>query len=136
MRSKYRQGKETGQRTKDSAVQLAHGSRVVATNLARDLDAAETDLLIVSDAGNSSPRGVVVVEDEIIFYHRYDRGEPGTLSDLLRGQQGSQRVAHRADAEVVILSSPRFGNPAVAEAIIAMQEDLLDLLVRVEGLEK
>jgi len=135
LKSHYRATKQ-GPRATDTSANLAHGSSVITTTLARAIDDSETDLLLVEDAGAASTKGVAVVDDEIIFYHLYHRSEPGTLSDLLRGQQDTQKAAHSAGAPVTILNQPRFANPALAESIIAMQEDIIALLARLDVLEK
>ena len=126
--------KETKQ--KDTQISLAHGSKVISATLARDISADETDTLLVDHAGNSERVGTIIVDDEIIYYHVYDSKEPGTFLDLLRGQGGTVSASHLVGASVTIIGKPRFGNPAVADSIISVQEVLLDLISRVETLEK
>ena len=135
LRSNYT-ATRSGPRAKDTEANLAHGSLVITTTLTRQLEQDETDLLLVGDAGAATVRGTAIVDDEIIYYHVYHRSEPGTLSDLLRGQQGTAAAVHAVGAPVTIVSQGRFNNPALSESIISMQEDILDLLARVEILER
>lgn len=119
----------------DNLQNLAHGSKVMETTLASDLSAVESDKMLVSDASGLDRRGALVIGDEIIYYHHWDRFESEVILDLLRGQQGTIPAHHSAGTPVTILGAPRFSNPALPESVISMQQKLLELEARITALE-
>lgn len=108
----------------DSTTNLATGSSVITTTLSADLSSTETDKVLIADGGLAEPRGVLAIDDEIIFYHQYNRSETGCMIDLLRGQRGTSAAAHSSGANVSIYGAPRFDNPALSTSMIALQTRL------------
>lgn len=119
----------------DTALNLAVGSAQITTTLAAELSDTETDKVILTDAGLAEPKGTLSIEDEIIYYHVYDRKEPGCILDLLRGQEGTTPATHANGSDVLILGRPRFANPAVKSSLMAMQDKLAELEARIVALE-
>lgn len=117
----------------DTAINLANGAHSGETELAEDLAIDEEELMRVLDATNAPIGGTVVINDEIIYYHA--RYKASDLLHLQRGMEGTTPAAHTAGSAVVIYGAPRFGNPAIAQAIIAMQGVITDLKARIAVLE-
>lgn len=118
--------------TQDSAINLADGSSVVSTTLALAMTVDDTIMEVV-DAGAAPIGGVVVVDDELMYYE----GEVGQtrVSNLRRGMGGTTAATHTATAVVTFYARAKFVNPAIAIAIQAMQADLVDALARIAALE-
>jgi len=111
--------------TADTITNLATSSSVITTSLAADITDTETDLILVDNAGDAEFRGVLGIDDEIIIYHQYYRDEPGTICNLERGMFGTTPASHIAGTDITILASPKFDNPALASAMMAVQDKLL-----------
>lgn len=118
--------------TKDT--EIAQGVTVITTALAADLDIGDEDCSL-TDATGAAGRATIVVDDEIIYYHSRLGNAPSTVEGLLRGQDGTVEADHVATAVVTIVSGPRFGNPALIDAVLMMQDHLVDLRSRVTALE-
>lgn len=121
--------------SEDTSTTLALGTKVVTTTLTADLNAGETDLAQITDGTGSELKGTMVIDDEVIHYHRYDKSDSTSIGDLLRGQEGTADATHLSGATVMIIGAPRFGNPALVDSILAMQDHLADLESRVKALE-
>jgi hypothetical protein len=119
----------------DTALNLAVGSSQITTTLAAELSEDEHDKVILTDGGLAEPKGTLAIEDEIIYYHVYDRKEPGCMLDLLRGQEGTAPATHANGTDVLILGRARFVNPAVKDSIMSMQDKLAELEARIVALE-
>jgi hypothetical protein len=121
----------------DTADTLTQGAAQVSVTLAGDINESFINHLKVSNAaGAPRKNGTVVVDGEIIYYGIFDPSDPGYLYDLKRGQDGTTAAAHSAGAVVAILGPPRFGSPALVDAVIAMQTTINDLKSRLEALEE
>lgn len=117
--------------TQDSAINLADGSSVVSTTLALAMTVDDTMMEVVS-AGAAPIGGVVIVDDELMFYE----GEVGQtrVTNLRRGMV-NPAATHAASAVVTFYARSRFVNPAIVAAMLAMQADLVDALARIAALE-
>jgi hypothetical protein len=127
----------------DTETTLALGAKAISCTLTENLSDAETNRLVLDNAGDAPRRGVAVIGSEIIYYGMRDKSDdPPCLYDLIRGQDGTEPASHAAGAVVGIYGPSRFGNPAIPGAIIASQQEIIDmrstiadLLARVAVLE-
>lgn len=106
----------------DTLTTLAQGGVVIKTVLLQDLLAGVTDSAFVADASGALRQWVMVIDSETIYYEtRYGIGR---LDDLARGQAGTIATDHFAGATVLLYGPPRIDNPAIKNALIAIQSTL------------
>src|SRR5918912_473371 len=93
----------------DTAVTLGVGAENLSTTLAEDIDDTETEVMHLADATGMLFSGVIVINNEKIFYgERYGNG----LRFLTRGFDGSTAAAHTAGDDVEQLGLPKHDSKA------------------------
>jgi len=120
----------------DTQISLSTGTKVITGVLIKPLSSNETDMIIINSSMAPDKSGTISIDDEIIYYHGCHKDEPGTLFDLLRGQEGTVATEHAIGTAVSIHGAARHGNPAIVDSMIAMQEKIIDLEMRLVKLEK
>jgi hypothetical protein len=121
----------------DSPLSLSTGTAELITSLAVAFEAGETDTVEVVDGVGAEVSGTLVINDsEIVYYHKHYKDEPHTFVDLLRGREGTEDVSHPVGAPVRVYGRPRYVNPGLAAAIIALQTKVNEYEARIATLEK
>lgn len=116
------QSQFAGGGTLDTAINLSMGVRVVTTTLATNLSNSEIEQVFLTDATGIPFRSTIVINDERIYC---DGRFGDTLQLLTRGAEGTTPASHTAGATVTYYSAPRFGNPAIEDAVMALENALI-----------
>src|ERR1051325_3949422 len=108
----------------DSATDIFAGRAPISTTLASNIDDVTTDQIELDDTTGSLFRGVIAIDDELIFYGR----SFGTTlkQELTRGYGGTAAASHTGGGAVDL--HPNYYSPtALQSSVIAMQNKITDI---------
>lgn len=116
----------------DSTSLFAGKSAVTTPTLTVELSDSETEEFFVNSAEGAPNKGYAIIEDEIIAYT--SRFGPYKILYLERGVNGTTPATHAVSTSVTF--TPDYHIPAaLIEAVIAMQEKLVEYETRIAALE-